>query len=374
MNENTSTAPQDIERQTEAFMDRILESVAGAFNIFTIHIGDKLGLYRAMADNGSITSARLAEKTGTHERYMREWLEQQTVAGIVEVEDATVPKSDRRFRLPAAHAEVLVNKDSLNYLAPLARQVVNAGRPMHAILEAYQKGSGVPYRLYGADFREAQADLNRPMFLKQLGTEFLPSIDDIHERLLSDPAARVADIGCGAGWSSIGIAQAYPKVLVDGFDLDKPSVDLARANVKDAGLQDRISVSERDAGDPSLSGQYDLVTAFECVHDLSDPVGVLRNMLNMAVEDGSVIVMDERVGDRFTASGNEVEWMMYGWSVLHCLPVGMADTPSTGTGTVMRTNTLKNYAEQAGFCDLEVLPIDNFFFRFYRLKKVCPTN
>lgn len=94
----------------------------------------------------------------------------------------------------------------------------------------------------------------------------------------------------------------------------------------------------------------------------------------MAIENGSVIVMDERVGDRFTASGNEVEWMMYGWSVLHYLPVGMADKPSTGTGTVMRTNTLKNYAEQAGFCDLEVLPIDNFFFRFYRLKKICHTN
>ena len=113
------------------------------------------------------------------------------------------------------------------------------------------------------------------------------------------------------------------------------------------------------------------MTAFECVHDMSNPVGALRTMLSLAGDGGSVIVMDERVGDRFTAKGNEVEWMMYGWSVLHCLPVGKADVHSAETGTVMRADTLKQYAAEAGFCDLEVLPIDNFFFRFYRLKALC---
>jgi len=113
------------------------------------------------------------------------------------------------------------------------------------------------------------------------------------------------------------------------------------------------------------------VTAFECVHDMADPVGALRTMLHLAGEAGSVIVMDERVGDRFTARGNDVEWMMYGWSVLHCLPVGKAEEPSAGTGTVMRPETLRRYAEEAGFCEVEILPIDNFFFRFYRLRPVC---
>lgn len=374
MNQNASMPPQDIEQQTEAFMDRILESAAGAFNIFTIHIGERLGLYRALAAHGPLTAMQLSEKTGTHERYMREWMEQQTVAGIIEVEDEGAQISARRFRLPAAHAEVLAERDSLNYLAPLARLVVAAGSPMEAILNAYRNGSGVPYRWYGADLREAQADINRPMFLKQLGTEYLPTIPDIHERLLAEPPARIADIGCGAGWSSIGMAQAYPKVEVDGFDLDEPSVALAHANAEAAGLNRRVSFYVKDAGDPTLAGRYDLVTAFECIHDLSDPVSILRNVLNMTAENGSVIVMDERVGDRFTASGNDVEWMMYGWSVLHCLPVGMADNPSAATGTVMRTETLKKYAAQAGFCDLEILPIENFFFRFYRLKKVCPVD
>jgi len=205
------------------------------------------------------------------------------------------------------------------------------------------------------------------MFLQQLGQEWLPAVPDIHARLQADPPARVADIGCGVGWSSIGIAQAYPKVRIDGYDLDEPSIELAQANLREANLNGRVTFQVRDAGDSALAGQYDLVTAFECVHDMSDPVGVLRTMRRLANETGAVVIVDERVGDTFTPTGNEVEWMMYGWSVLHCLPVGMADQPSTGTGTVMRAGTLRRYAQEAGFHEVEVLPIDNFFFQFYRL-------
>jgi len=372
MTESQESLSQTIEQQAEAFLDRVLESAAGAFNIFTIHIGDRLGFYRSLAEDGPATSTELASRTETHERYVREWLEQQAVTGILEVDNPRERSAEnRRFSLPPARAEVLVERDSLNYVAPLARMVVAAGSPMDSILEAYRTGGGVPYSEYGVDFREGQADINRPMFLKQLGTEYFPSIPDIHARLQADPPARVADIGCGAGWSSIGIARAYPKVNVDGYDLDEPSIEHARANADRAGLTSQVNFLVRDAGDPALAGNYDLVTAFECVHDMSDPVGALRMMLNMAGEEGSVVVMDERVGDAFTAEGNDVEWMMYGWSVLHCLPVGMAENPSVGTGTVMRTKTLRQYAVDAGFCDVEILPIDNFFFRFYRLKAVC---
>jgi SAM-dependent methyltransferase len=135
---------------------------------------------------------------------------------------------------------------------------------------------------------------------------------DLHARLQSDPPARVADIGCGGGWSSIGMALAYPKVRVDGFDLDEASVELAWANARQAGLTDRFTFHVRDVGGDSLNGHYDLVTAFECLHDMGNPVGVLRTMHRLAGDEGSVLVMDERVGDRFTAKGDDVEWMMYG--------------------------------------------------------------
>ena len=225
----------------------------------------------------------------------------------------------------------------------------------------------MPYAEYGADLREGQAGISRAMFLKQLGSEWLPAMPDVHARLMADPPARVADLGCGAGWSTIGVAQSYPKVLVDGYDLDEPSVTLARSNAKAAGLTDRVKFHVRDAGSPELTGRYDLVTAFECVHDMSQPVSALKAMRHLAGDRGAVLVMDERVGEAFSAAGNDVEWMMYGWSILHCLPVGKADPPSAETGAVLRPETLRRYADEAGFRRMEILTIDNLFFRFYRL-------
>ena len=353
--------------QRDAFVERMLKSTSGLFDIFTIYLGHRLGFYQALAGGASLTSVELAARTGAHERYTREWLEQQTVAGILEVENPQAEATARCFRLPAPHAEVLAEQDSLNYLAPLAQLAVGAVHPLGALLEAYRTGKGVPYGDYGVDLLEGQAGMNRAMFLQQLGQEWLPAIPDLHARLQADPPARVADFGCGAGWSSIGLAQAYAKVQVDGYDLDEPSIELARTNLREANLNGRVKFQVRDAADPALAGQYDLVTAFECVHDLSDPVGALQTMRRLVNGTGAVLIVDERVGDTFTPAGNEVEGMMYGWSVLHCLPVGMADQPATGTGTVMRTDTLRRYALEAGFREVEVLPIDNFFFRFYRL-------
>ena len=355
-------------RQRDAFVERLLESTHGAFDIFGIYLGDRLGLYQPLADRGWLTSPELAARTGTNERNVREWLEQQTVMGILEVDDPNAAPTARRFRLPPGHVEPLLDPSSLNYVAPLARLIAGCVHPLPTILEAYRTGRGVPFSAYGADLREGQAAINRPAFLDQLPHEWLPAMPDVQARLQADPPARVADIGCGYGWSSIGIAQGYPKVRVDGFDLDAPSIEAAGANARAAGLADRVHFATRDAGDSALAGRYDLVTAFECIHDMSDPVAVLRIMRKLVGEGGAVLIVDERVGDAFTPQGNDVEWMMYGWSVLHCLLVGMADQPSVATGTVMRTGTLERYAVEAGFRSVAVLPIDHFFFRFYRLQ------
>ncbi|MGH9660986.1 MAG: SAM-dependent methyltransferase, partial [Bryobacteraceae bacterium] len=297
-----------------------------------------------------------------NQRCVREWLEQQSVVGIVEVNDGT-------FHLPAAHAEVLADPDSLNYLAPLFQLLAGATRPLDSIVNAYRTGDGVPYREYGREFVEGQGAMNRTMFLQQLGSEWLPAIPDIAARLDSDPPARIADVGCGAAWSSIGIARTYPKVVIDGFDLDSPSVDLARENIRQAGLSDRVTVHVRDAGDPRLAGRYDLVAAFECIHDMSNPVDALRAMRQLLAPGGLALVVDERVGDHFSVPGAEpLESMMYGWSILHCLLVGMAQKPSAETGAVMRADTMRRYGQEAGFHSVDVLPIDNPLFRFYRLR------
>jgi 2-polyprenyl-3-methyl-5-hydroxy-6-metoxy-1,4-benzoquinol methylase len=358
-----------LEQKRDAFVERLLQSTRGTFEMFSIYLGARLGFYEALATDHPLTSTELATRTGTAERYAREWLEQQTVAGIMEVEDEKAEALKRRFALPAPYREVLVDQESLNYLAPLPRLVAGALHPLPSILEAYRTGGGVPYAEYGVDLREGQAGINRAMFLHQLASEWLPAMPDIHARLIADPPARIADLGCGAGWSSIGMAQGYPLVSVDGFDLDSASVELARANAKATGLAQRVNFYVRDASDPQLAGRYELVTAFECVHDMSQPVSALRAMRHLASERGAVLVVDERVGETFTAAGNDVEWMMYGWSILHCLPVGKADTPSVETGAVLRPDTLRRYAIEAGFRKVETLPINNLFFRFYRLHR-----
>ena len=358
---------QDFTSQRDAFIERFLGYASGAFNIFAIYIGDRLGLYRALMESGPSTAAELAAHTHTQPRYVREWLEQQAVAGILRVMNENLPADARLFYLPPGHVEPLIHCDSLNYLAPLAQLIAGAVHPLPEILDAYRNGGGVPFSAYGPDLREGQAAINYPAFAHQLASQWLPAMPDIHTRLLSEPSAWVADIGCGFGWSSIAIAKGYPLVYVNGFDLDAPSIERARLNAERNRVADRALFQVRDASDPDLSGQYDLVTAFECLHDLSNPVAALRMMRQLTAEDGTVLIMDERVGDAFSAAGNDVEWMMYGWSILHCLPVGMVEPHAAGTGTVMRAETVQHYAAEAGFRSVEVLPIDNFFFRFYRL-------
>ena len=224
----------------------------------------------------------------------------------------------------------------------------------------------MPYRDYGPDAREGQADTNRTQFINFLGTEWLPAVPTVHVRLQSDPPARVADIACGTGWSSIALAHAYPKIQVDGFDSDSASIELATANVEREGLGDRVRFRAKDASG-ELDGSYDLVTVFEAIHDMSRPVEALATIRQLLAPGGAAIVADERTGEQFCAPGDDTERLFYAWSVFFCLPTGREDQPSAATGTVMRADKLLEYATSAGYSDVEVLPIENDFWRFYRL-------
>jgi 2-polyprenyl-3-methyl-5-hydroxy-6-metoxy-1,4-benzoquinol methylase len=340
--------------------------VLGFGDVYMVYAGDRLGLFRALAERGPATPAEVAEATGASPRYVREWLEQQAVTGIVTVDAPDRASDERRYTLPAGHAEVLLERDSLNYMAPFVRMMVGMARPLPSVLAAFRSGSGVAYADYDADFVEGQGDANRVQFVNSLAG-WLAAISDVDARLRADPPARVADVACGTGWSSIAIARAYPSVHVDGFDLDEGSIRLARENLAGLGLDDRVRFDVRDAAD--LAGaDYDVVTVFEAVHDLSRPVEVLRAVRALLAVGGSVVIADERAAETFTAPGDDLERVFYVWSVMHCLPVGMAEQPSAATGTAMRPDTLRRYAEDAGFAEFEVLPIENDFWRFYRLR------
>ena len=238
------------------------------------------------------------------------------------------------------------------------------GRNVPRLLEVYRSGGGLSWAEMG-EARSAQAAAARPYFLGPMATQDLASVPEIDAALRA--GGRVADVGCGMGWSSVGIARAYPQARVDGFDVDEPSIEQARHNAEEAGVADRVRFTTVDAAAEGEPGSYDLVTAFEWVHDLADPVGVLGAMRRMVRPEGTVLVVDEKVAERFTAPGDVVERLMCGFSVTCCLADGLSTRPSAGTGTVMRPSTLERYAREAGFAGVDVLPVEHDLFRFYRL-------
>jgi precorrin-6B methylase 2 len=359
-----SPAPASV----EDLVGRLFESTAAAMDILSVYLGEQLGYYRALHEGGPATSSELAARTGTHERYAREWLEQQATTGFLAVADVAAPAAERRFSLPEGYEEVFVNPLSEAFLAPVGRFFVASAMQAEPLLDAYRSGTGVSWTDFGDAARSAQADFNRPFFTHSLVPGFISQIPGVDEAL-KRPGAHVAEIGFGGGWASIAIAKAYPDAKVDGYDIDGPSVEMARKNAAEAGAADNVAFHHRDAGEAGIDGQCDLVCAFECVHDMPDPVAVLRTMRRLVKPGGSVVIMDEKVADEFGAIGDLNERFFYGFSIAVCLPDGMSHQPSRATGTVMRTSTLTGYALEAGFSEVEVLPLDGGLFRFYLLKQ-----
>jgi 2-polyprenyl-3-methyl-5-hydroxy-6-metoxy-1,4-benzoquinol methylase len=348
----------------DALASRLLQSTVHALELYGVYLGKALGLYAALASRGPLTPMELARDTGIASRYAREWLEQQAVAGLLVVEHVPAPADDRRYRLPDEHVNVLVAEEHPSHLAPLAEMVAGIGGALEQVLGAYRHGTGVPYPTFGAAFRKGQAGINRPAFLTDLVERWIPAAPDIHARLRSR-GLRVADVGCGAGWSSIAVARAFPNATVIGFDADAASIADARANA--AARQVDVQFQTTDAATIAEAGRFDLILVLEALHDMSRPADVLQSLGRALAPGGSVLIADEKVADRFRAPGDEIERLMYGWSIVHCLPVALSESPSAAIGTVIRSDTVRELARAAGFGRVDVLPVDAGFFRLYRL-------
>jgi 2-polyprenyl-3-methyl-5-hydroxy-6-metoxy-1,4-benzoquinol methylase len=359
----TATAESD---RRDALVERLFGATIGTLELFGVYLGDKLGLYTVLADADALDPDELARRAGIAPRYAREWLEQQAVAGILEVEAGG--NGERRYRLPAGHADVLVDPESEFYLAPFGSLLAGIGGVLPDVVDAYRTGRGVPFSKYGADLRDGQAAINRPAFTHDMAS-WVAAMPDVDARLRSEPPARVADVGCGVGWSTLALARAFPEASVEGIDLDQASIDDARRNAAEAGMADAVSFQVRDAADPAAKGAYDVACMFEALHDTPRPAEVLTALREMLRDGGSMLLADERVADSFTAPGDEIERMMYGWSISHCLPAAMVDQPAEPTGTVLREPTVRDLASRAGFQSVDVLPIESDFFRFYRLRR-----
>jgi SAM-dependent methyltransferase len=353
--------------RAEALAERLFDAALGALELFSVYLGAELGLYRALESAESLTSRELADRAAIAERYAREWLQQQAVAALIDVDDVTAGAAERRYALPAEHARVLTHADDPAQVAPLAHMLAGIGSVLPQVTDAYRTGAGVPYHAYGQAFRHGQGHINRPAFTHELAADWLAAMPDVVARLEAAPRPRVADLGCGQGFSTIALAKAFVNAWVDGFDSDPASIADARRHAAEAGLDGRVRLVQADASELATHGPYDLILILEALHDMARPVDALRAIRARLAGDGTVLVVDERVADSFTAPGDEVERITFGGSVTHCLPTQLVEQPSAALGTALRADTVRALAAEAGFTRFDVLPVDNYFLRLYRL-------
>src|SRR4051794_23706636 len=296
----------------DAISNRLFSALVETVDVASTFLGVKLGLYQALATLGSATSSRLAGQAGTNERYTREWLEHQAGTGLI---DVATPSDDgllREYRLLPGTEAVMTDTTGELPILHFVRSLTSSILAAPQVAECFRTGKGLPFGHFGEDMRIGQALGNRWGFMTELGLGWIPAMPDIHEKLLSTAGARIADIGFGEGWSSIAFANAYPNVKVDGLELDEASVRAAQANADKAGVGDRVRFHMRDAADPELAGQYDLAFAFECVHDMANPVAVLGAMRRLVGTGGTVLIVDEKVSDTYATPLDDVERLFYG--------------------------------------------------------------
>ena len=356
------------------FAEQLVGMLGSATTLLTIELGRRFGLYRALRDYGPMTASALARTTGAAPRYAREWLEQQAAAGILEARDAEPDDEARRFTLPAHHVPVLVDETHPEHAAPVAGLLAGIALAFPEVVADFRQGRGVAFDEYGAELRQGLGALNRPGFIHEMRAW----VDTLPDRAAAlDAGGTVLDAGCGVGWSTIALANAFPEARIVGLDLDVASIEEAREHAAAAGVADRVAFLVGNAGDArtvqaaaaviDAARGFDLVTVFEALHDMGRPVHALAAFRGLLRPGGALLVADERVADEFRADADPVERMLYAMSVLHCLPATTAESGAVANGTVLRAPTLRRWASSAGFGRVDVLDIENPFWRFYRI-------
>jgi SAM-dependent methyltransferase len=362
----TVETPTDAPPEAGQITERIFGEGLGAFHLLTVYLGIRLGLFEALAENPGSTVAQLAATTSADARYVREWVQAETIAGLLEADGEDY--STATFRLSIGVREALVDQVHPGYVGGVPMALAALGTGLSSVLDAYRTGAGVPMSSYGPEVVHAQAAFNRPMYVNELTQTVLPQVTELHSRLAdATRPARVADVGCGAGWASIELAKAYPSITVDGYDNDEPSIEQARRNAAEHGVADRVRFRSTDASAaPYGRDEYDAVFFFECVHDFGRPVEALASARAAIADGGAVIVMDEGVGER-PRIGDPIETFFATASATWCLPQSRMVPDCEAPGAVMRPATLEAFARRAGWAGVEVLPIEHPVFRFYRL-------
>jgi 2-polyprenyl-3-methyl-5-hydroxy-6-metoxy-1,4-benzoquinol methylase len=354
----SETLAVDPDRLT-ALVGQVINDLGGALAVPLAVIGDRLGLFAAMADGVPVTSEGLGEGTGLAERYVREWLLTMAASGYVTyVGGGSGPDAKRlaRYRLSPEQVEAFTNPDSPAFVAGMLQGTSAQGRMMDRLADAFRTGEGIAWGEQHSDLFEGTARTFRPAYLADLVSSWVPAVTGLEERLVC--GARVADVGCGFGTSTILMAETYPHSTFLGIDSHAPSIAAAGAKAAAAGVDERVTFRTENA--VGLEGTYELVTFFDCVHDMPDPVRALRAARAALGPGGLVMVVEPMSWDTVDESLNPLGRMFAGDSMLGCLPSGLSAAPAYGMGNQAGPSGFFRLAEQAGFSEARLATSTGF--------------
>jgi SAM-dependent methyltransferase len=328
----------DMEK-VEQFVTRVVGELGATLNAALVVIGDRLGLYKAMAEAGPLSAGELAERTGTSERCVREWLSAQAAGSYVTHEDG-------RYTLPGEHAIVLADEDSPAFLPGAFELMAAAVRDEPRITEAFRSGVGAGWHEHDHALFDGAARFSRPAYRAHLVPSWIPALDGVEGKLLA--GARVADVGCGHGAPTLLMAEAFPASDFSGFDCHQRSIDEATARTHAAGLGHRVRFSAATAQEYPGAG-YDLVTTFDCLHDMGDPVSAARHVLETLDDDGAWLIVEPFAGDRLQDNLNPVGRLYYALSTLVCTPASLSQDVGLALGAQAGEARLRDVVTAAGF-------------------------
>ncbi|WP_432940743.1 methyltransferase domain-containing protein [Kribbella sp. CA-253562] len=326
------------------FVFQAVGEVGATLNAALVVMGDKLGFYRTLAGAGGLTPAELADRTGTHERYVREWLNAQAAGGFVTYDPAT-----GRYTLPPEQTVALTDENSPAFLPGFFQIALGTVQDTDRMVDAARSGAGIGWHEHDSDVHLGCERFFRPSYHANLVDSWLPALDGVVDKL--QRGAKVADIGCGHGASTILMAQAFPRSTFRGSDYHPESIATARKRAAEAGVEAEFEV----AGATSYGGEnYDLVTTFDALHDMGDPVGAARQVRESLAPDGTWMVVEPMAGDHVEDNLNPVGRAYYGFSTLLCTPASLSQEVGLGLGTQAGPARIRDVTTAAGFTRFRV--------------------
>lgn len=327
------------ESKLHEFMGKFVTDMGGAFMMGMVMVGDELGLYKAMADHQPVTADALAARCGCNARLVREWLDANAAAGYLE-------PADGGYRLPPEQAMALANEDSPVFVAPGTNVVGSCFTDIDKVLDAFRGDGGLPWGEHHHRMFHGTEKFFRPGYRAHLTTSWLPALDGVVAKL--EAGARVADVGCGHGASTIVMARAYPKSRFFGFDYHAPSIDVARRRAEEAGVTGRATFTTATAKGYTERG-FDLISFFDCLHDMGDPVGAARHARQALKDDGTVLLVEPFAGSTLAENSTPVGRLYYAASSMVCTPNSLSQEVGLGLGAQAGEPRLRQVFAEAGF-------------------------